>query len=137
MDFKVQFLDHVAIRVKDFDKSITWYERVLHLKKYELEEWGAFPVFMMAGKSGVALFPADERAGEMRSVDHFAFHVTQKDFKAAQEHFNELGLEFSFQDHHYFHSIYTKDPDGHKVELTCLVVDEAEFYGSPDKQPEK
>lgn len=129
MEFNPLFLDHVAIKVKDLHRSVSWYKEVLHLKKYQLEAWGDFPVFMLAGKSGVALFPSNETGSQRRSVDHFAFQVTRDDFKAAQEHFKELGIDYSFQDHHYFHSIYTRDPDGHMVELTCLQVKEADFYG--------
>ena len=49
--FKINFLDHVAIRVKDMEVSIEWYSRVMGLKKYKLEKWEEFPVFMLSGKS--------------------------------------------------------------------------------------
>lgn len=134
-NFSINFLDHVAIRVKDMQVSIAWYENVLGLKKYQLPEWGTAPIFMLSGKSGVALFPAhleDPKATNPNSknikIDHFAFNVSNEDFRKAQEHYTALGLDFDFQDHHYFHSIYTKDPDGHKVELTTIVVDESSFY---------
>ena len=58
--FEIRFLDHVAIRVADIEISAKWYEDVLGLKKYELKEWGAVPVFMLANKTGLALFPAIE-----------------------------------------------------------------------------
>jgi len=41
-------------------------------------------------------------------------------------------LDFTVQDHHYFHSIYTRDPDGHVVELTTIVVEEDSFYGDTE-----
>jgi len=132
--FEINFLDHVAIRVKDMNASIEWYGNVLGLKKYQLEKWGEFPVFMFSGKSGIAIFPAnlehEKNNQESRNVkiDHFAFNVSNEDFKKAQEYFNSIGEVFQFQDHHYFHSIYLKDPDNHTVELTTLVVDEEEFY---------
>ncbi len=133
-DFKIDFLDHVAIRVKNLEVSAEWYQKVLGLQKYQLPEWGPFPIFMLSGKSGIALFPAnlkgkklDEQSKNVK-IDHFAFNVTNENFAKAKLKYKELGLKFSFQDHHYFHSIYTKDPDGHTVELTTMVVDEKKFY---------
>ncbi|WP_412984182.1 VOC family protein [Pontimicrobium sp. IMCC45349] len=132
--FNINFLDHVAIYVKDMEVSINWYAKVLGLKKYQLEKWGAFPVFMMTNKTGVAIFPAnlnhDKINPESRNVriEHFAFNVTNDDFIKAQNHFKSLNIPFEFQDHHYFHSIYVRDPDNHKVELTTIMVDENSFY---------
>jgi len=132
--FKINFLDHVAIRIKDMNRSADWYEKVLGLKKYQLPEWGEYPIFLLSGKSGIALFPArsgdpvlDPQSRNVK-IDHFAFNLRREEFEKAQKHFTELGLEFSFQDHHYFHSIYIKDPDGHTVELTTIVTEEQEFY---------
>ncbi len=47
----------------------------------------------------------------------------------SHKYYEELILTFYIQDPSYFHSIYTRDPDGHMVELTTLVVEEAGFYG--------
>ncbi|WP_340077286.1 VOC family protein [Leptobacterium sp. I13] len=130
----INFLDHVAIRVKDLNVSADWYEKVLSLKKYQLPEWGEVPIFMLSGKSGIALFPANLDDTELDpnsknvKIDHFAFNVTEKNFEKAKKRYAELQLDFNIQDHHYFHSIYTKDPDGHTVELTKIVVNEDEFY---------
>ena len=130
----IRFLDHVAIRVKNLDASADWYQRVLGLKKYQLKAWGPYPIFLLAGQSGIALFPAHENdplpdpGSRNVKIDHFAFNVDQENFEKAKKRYTQLGLDFVFEDHHYFHSIYTKDPDGHKVELTTLVVDENQFY---------
>jgi catechol 2,3-dioxygenase-like lactoylglutathione lyase family enzyme len=134
VNFKLDFLDHVAINVKDLDASVAWYERVLGLKRYQLEKWGEFPIFMLSGKTGIALFPANtddpklEPTSKNVKIDHFAFQVSQDAFAKAKQHYQDLGLEFTVKDHYYFHSIYTKDLDGHAVELTTLVVDEGGFY---------
>jgi catechol 2,3-dioxygenase-like lactoylglutathione lyase family enzyme len=132
--FSINFLDHVAIRVKSIPISIEWYSRVMGLKKYQLEYWGDFPIFMLSGKSGVAIFPANlehetlNQESRNVKIDHFAFNVSNEDFKKAQDYFNTINEPFQFQNHHYLHSIYLKDPDGHTVELTTLLVDEGEFF---------
>lgn len=132
--FNINFLDHVAIRVKDMQSSIDWYSKVLGLKKYQLKEWGDYPIFMLSGKSGVAIFPADIKDEELNlnsrniKIDHFAFNVSNEDFKKAPEYFRSINENYTFQDHHYFHSIYLRDPDNHIVELTTLLVNEDKFY---------
>ncbi|MCG8326658.1 MAG: VOC family protein [Chitinophagales bacterium] len=138
MNHKIEldFLDHVAIRVKDLEVAADWYEKVLGLKRYQLPEWGPFPIFMLSHKTGIALFPANtahpsiDPSSKNVKIDHFAFNVNNENFEKAKKHYVELGLDFNIQDHHYFHSIYTKDPDGHTVELTTIVVDEDEFYNA-------
>lgn len=131
---EINFLDHVAIRVADMAVSAAWYEKVLGLKRYKLPEWGDFPIFLLSGKSGIALFPANamdtklDQTSKNVKLDHFAFNVTNENFEKAKKRYTELNLDFDIQDHHYFDSIYTKDPDGHTVELTTIKVKEQDFY---------
>lgn len=133
-EIEIEFLDHVAIRVVDMEASIIWYEKVLGLKRYQLPEWGEFPIFLLSGKSGIALFPANSTDSKLESasknvkIDHFAFNVTNQNFEKAKKRYAELNLEYTIQDHYYFDSIYTKDPDGHTVELTTIKVNERDFY---------
>ena len=131
---EIEFIDHVAIRVADMEASAAWYEKVLGLKRYKLPEWGDFPIFLLSGKSGIALFPANTTDIKLEStsrnvkIDHFAFNVTNENFEKAKKLYTELNLDFEIQDHYYFDSIYTKDPDGHTVELTTIKMMEKDFY---------
>lgn len=132
--FNIKFLDHVALRVKDLEQSAEWYEKVLGLTRYEAAEWGDFPFILLAGKTGVALFPA--RAGEINEeikgngaiIDHFAFQLNNEDFEKAKAWLSELQIPYEIQDHHHFLSLYIRDPDGHKVELTTLIGKAEDFY---------
>lgn len=132
--FRIECLDHVALRVEDLEESQLWYEKVLGLTPYKKAVWGEFPVFLLAGTTGIALFPANSQkrvsntGSKHIKIDHFAFRVTNENFNKAKKYYNELKLDYQFQDHHFFHSIYTRDPDGHLVELTTLVVHESDFY---------
>ena len=97
---KIDFLDHLAIRVADIEVSAAWYEKVLGLKRYRLPEWGASPIFLLSGKSGVALFPVNtkdiesEPSSKNVKIDHFAFNVTNENFEKA---IAKSGKQFSAQ----------------------------------------
>lgn len=125
--FEIDRLDHIAIRVKDMDASAKWYEEVLGLKRYQLSKWGEFPIFLLSGNAGIALFPANqedpplEPSSKNVKIDHFAFHVSKDNLEKATDHYKTLGLDYTFKDHSYYHSLYTQDLDGHTVELTSLV----------------
>ena len=129
LNFKIDFLDHVAIRVKDMEASIKWYQEVLGLEVMKVPEWKDVPTFLLAGQTGIALFPANPEEPEvpLRSrnviIDHFAFNVDNDSFAIARKKYNTLGIPYDFQDHIIFQSIYTKDPDGHVVEWTTRVTD--------------
>lgn len=131
---KIEYLDHVAIRVKSLEESADWYERVLGFTRNQFEEWGSYPIFMLSGKAGVALFPANENDPTLNpkslnvKIDHFAFNVNRENFEIAKERLEELSIKFVLKNHHYFESIYINDPDGHCVEFTTILVDEKDFY---------
>ena len=131
---KLNFLDHVAIHVEDMERSAKWYENVLGLERFTSEKWAPFPIFMLSGKCGVAIFPADvsvpvvSKSHKGVRIDHFAFNVDNDEFENAKRHYEKIGVKYVFQDHFYFHSIYAKDPDGHTVELTTLVVEESGLF---------
>ena len=132
--FDIAHLDHVGITAQDMERSAAWYQKVLGLKRYDVDEWGGAPIFLIAGTTGLAIFPAgqddpdNDTANRNVRIDHYAFNVSQENFQTARKHYDNLGLTYTVKDHIYFHSMYTKDPDGHVVELTTLLVEEKEFY---------
>lgn len=123
--FKLDALDHVAITVQDVESSATWYQDVLNLERRHEDSWGDYPVFICAGSSGLALFPKDaaEKSSKGRNMKHFAFRVNRENFEQAQTELQERGIEFEFQDHDIAHSIYFRDLDGYKVEITTYELD--------------
>jgi catechol 2,3-dioxygenase-like lactoylglutathione lyase family enzyme len=74
---KLEFLDHVAIQVQDPGASAQWYEKVLGLSRVLPEEWSPFPIMMLAGDSGIALFSnhGNPASDETKNSFHFAFRV--------------------------------------------------------------
>lgn len=122
---EIQFLDHIAIRVTNMEISAKWYEEVLGLRRFHPKEWQPFPIMLLAGNSGIALFPKGEPTVEYKEqgqvMSHFAFRVTYLILEKAKELLKDKKIPFVFEDHHYFHSIYLKDPDGNKIELTAVV----------------
>ncbi len=128
--FRLDFLDHIALRVQDLQASVNWYQEVLGLVPQQTPEWGDFPIFLLCGKTGLALFPArtDPEHPEDRYPDHFAFHIAPEAFIKARKYFESKEIAYDYQDHHYFESIYLQDPDKHTVELTTPKRDLKHFY---------
>jgi catechol 2,3-dioxygenase-like lactoylglutathione lyase family enzyme len=124
----LQHLDHVAISVRDIDRSIEWYADTLGLEKRSA--WDGEPVMMCAGETCLALFSADGPGIEMPeaqrqshlTVRHIAFRVDRTNFDRAQVEFREHETGFRFADHGVCHSVYINDPDGHTIELTTYDV---------------
>ena len=121
---QLEGLDHVAIAVSDPEASVTWYAQVLGLERKHENVWGDVPAFMMAGASGLAIFPrrqvppsagAGERATGFR---HLAFRTDREGFERARRELGERGIPTEFQDHEIAHSVYFDDPDGVPLEVT-------------------
>jgi catechol 2,3-dioxygenase-like lactoylglutathione lyase family enzyme len=122
--FKIDALDHVALSVRDVERSARWYADVLGFKRQHEEMWDGVPIFVGNKDAAIALFPVRDKAGS-RSHDraavrtlHFAFRADRKNFLRAQDELKKRAIPFDFQDHEISHSIYFRDPDGHEIEIT-------------------
>ncbi len=117
-------LDHVAIAVDDVQRSAAWYMDVLGFERMHEGEWGGIPTFVGIGETGLALFPRQRKAGPDQGILHVAFRATAAMFLSAQAELKSRGISFHFDDHGSSHSIYFRDPDGHKLELTTYELEQ-------------
>jgi catechol 2,3-dioxygenase-like lactoylglutathione lyase family enzyme len=115
-------IDHVALSVRDVEQSAQWYIDVLGFERRYEGMWDDVPVFIGKGTTALALFPvrsssASSTPAEVRML-HLAMRANRKNFLAAQTELKERGIKFEFQDHEISHSIYFRDSDGHRLEIT-------------------
>ena len=123
-------LDHVVLRVRDVQRSISFYEAVLGCPvERRLDELGL--VQLRAGAALIDLVELDSplgRAGgaglnpDSHNVDHFALELKSFDEASIRSHLAQHGVEAGETGRRYGAtgfgpSIYLRDPDGNVVEL--------------------
>lgn len=124
---ELEGIDHIAMGVRDIERSAKWYGDVLGFARLHKGMWNGVPTFIGKGSTGIALFPANQEPE--KSVDreirmlHLAFRADRKNFRVAQTELEKHGIKFEFQDHEIAHSIYFRDPDGHQLEITTYEID--------------
>ena len=124
---QLEGIDHVAMGVRDIERSAKWYIDVLGFERLHDGRWNGVPTFIGKGNTGIALFPANQEPKtsahrEIRML-HLAFRADRENFLAAKQELKKHGIEFEFQDHEIAHSIYFRDPDGHQLEITTYDVE--------------
>lgn len=126
--FSLEAIDHVALTVRDVERSAAWYEDVLGLTRLHQDVWGNCPAVVGIGQTSLALFPvvgthpAGPPGRDTICFRHVAFRVDRANFERAQVELSARGIEVEFQDHQIAHSIYLLDPDGHQVEITTYAL---------------
>lgn len=125
--FTLEGIDHVALAVADVDRSAEWFIDVLGFERLYPGMWNGVPLFIGKGTTAIALFPRQSRdiadsSGESERDEldmlHLAMRANRQNFLAAQEDLEKRGIDFEFQDHEISHSIYFRNPDGHRLEIT-------------------
>jgi len=126
---ELEGIDHVALAVRDVERSARWYIEVLGFERLHEGMWNGIPVFIGKGTTAIALFPvrgddskSATRTSKIRML-HLAFRANRNGFLSAQEELKRRGIKFEFQDHEISHSIYFRDPDGHELEITTYELD--------------
>ncbi len=126
--FNLERIDHVAITVRDIGLASKWYMEVLGLERYYEEAWNGVPTMVGIGGTCIALFkakgenPHSPPGSDTFTMTHLAFKADRKNFEEAQRNLKEKGIDFEFEDHDISYSIYFKDPDGHRLEITTYEV---------------
>jgi len=121
---QLEGIDHVAVGVRDVERSAKWYIEVLGFERLYEDAWGGVPTFVGKGNTGIALFPARPNAKPAPTTHrdirmlHLAFRADRENFLAAQRELKKRGIKFEFQDHEISQSVNFLDPDGHQLEIT-------------------
>ena len=121
---QLEGIDHIALAVRDIEHSAKWYIDVLGFERRYEGMWNGIPVFIGKGDTALALFPVRESKSQtaIRSDNggmlHLAFRADARNFSVAQNELNRRGIKFEFEDHEISHSIYFRDPDGNRLEIT-------------------
>ena len=137
--FRVAQIDHVELFVPDRYAAAAWYARTLGLTIIpQFEHWARDPhgplmIGTAEGGTKLALF-AGEPGGQTSTSGGFhrvAFRLDKQSIDAFLEHvrsnpvFSEQGKELRelrVTDHGAAHSVYFRDPFGHRLEVTTYEV---------------
>lgn len=143
---KIDQIHHVAYRCKDAKETVEFYRKYLNMDLLVCIAEDKVPstkepdpymhVFLDAGQGNILAFfeitNQKEMSRDMNTpvwVQHIAFQVKDLEaLEAAKEELEKKGLEvIGVTDHGIIKSIYFFDPNGHRVELTCLTGTEAQM----------
>lgn len=113
----------VRLQVRDLERSIEFYQRVLGCRTLEqragrasLGVTGHAPLIHLHEYPGAEPVPPHGRLG----LYHFAILLPGRAHLGAfLRHVAALGLEVGMSDHHVSEALYLSDPDGLGIEVYC------------------
>ena len=124
MAINVAGVGHVVLKVRNLERSATFYREVLGLK--EVARMQGQMAFFSAGRGNhhdLAILEVGEGAARPPREAVGLYHVALKigdrieDLRAAKAHLEAHGVKMGFADHRVSQSIYLNDPDGNGLEL--------------------
>ncbi|PWL22261.1 MAG: hypothetical protein DCO99_05615 [Synechococcus sp. XM-24] len=122
----IEALDHVALTVRDPQRSMAWYQEVLGFQSAAMEGLDSGPPFILRVAPGcyLNLFPADsdQPAGSpdhnTLAMRHVAFRVSYRcmaEVEAELQSRQQAVMAFDYGPR--CRSLFITDPDGHQLEL--------------------
>ena len=121
--FALTRIDHVALNVGDVDVSAKWY-----CDRYGftvVHAWTHPNIYMLAkGNIRLGLFEKKGAApvaqpGRHLVIQHYAFAVDADQFQSVVDSYEADGVPHRVEDTGVAWSVWTHDPDGHRVEVTA------------------
>ncbi len=124
---RIMGIDHAALNVRDIEKSLEFYTKVLGLKISAREhQKPGIEYFLDCGASLVGLIQGNAAEGlhllqnEGLGGNHLSFRVRLAEFDAAVEELKSRGVPVHFvKKREKSWSVYFEDPDGNKLEITA------------------
>ena len=129
---QIKGIDHVAINVRDIDKSVEFYTKVIGLKVTEREpSKPGIEYFLDCGPSLIGIIQAKDLddqhpfTNEGLGANHFSFRIAAQDFDNFIKHLetHHVKIEFAKKREKSW-SLYFYDLDGNKVEATAWPVED-------------
>lgn len=119
-------VDHVALNVRDIDKSVEFYTKVIGLKITQREpSKPGVEYFLDCGSSLIGIIQAKDFtnthafANEGLGANHFSFRIHANDFDTMIEHLQKNGVRIEFaKKREKSWSLYFYDLDNNKLEIT-------------------
>jgi catechol 2,3-dioxygenase-like lactoylglutathione lyase family enzyme len=120
---KVVGIDHISIRVSDYEKSKAFYGRLFEFLGFEISDEYPSTIGWTNGKTRYWIAPAEgrrkHRIGDV-GLHHYAFELrNRKDVDALQAFLKEGGVRIvDPADEYYddYYAVFFLDPDGIKLE---------------------
>ncbi|MDP2654592.1 MAG: VOC family protein [Candidatus Omnitrophota bacterium] len=123
---KILGIDHVALNVRDLDKAVEFYTKVIGLKITEREpSKPGIEYFLDCGPALIGIIQAKDFGNshpfenEGLGANHFSFRIHADDFDPMIRRLEENGVRIEFaKKREKSWSLYFYDLDGNKLEIT-------------------